>query len=83
MTSVESDGTVRFEYSKMERSRPYPFQIGDRWLIAVLEPGESQASIYYFPEDGCARRFAKSKAGASNTSSGARSGAQAACNAAR
>ena len=48
---VETDGTVRFEYSRMERGRPYPFQIGDRWLIAVLEPGESQASIYYFPEN--------------------------------
>ncbi len=48
---VKSDGSISFDYKLMEPDRPYPFKIKGYWFIAVLRTGDTQATIYHFPDD--------------------------------
>ena len=43
--SVAADGTVTFRPKLMEVERPYPFRVGDGWLVAVRR-GEEDVAIY-------------------------------------
>ena len=41
---VQPDGSVAVNRSRMEEGRPYPFQVGELWFVAVNRP--EGVSIY-------------------------------------